>query len=562
MSVENIILMRNMKRLRGEISFILVLASIISVIFVFDLFYHRGQPATFDGPTHISNIAQIYGALADGEFPARWGDGFARYGMPIPIMAQQVTSYLGAFLTFITHDVVLSYNLVVFIGALLSTVLMYVFLRLHVSQIPAITGAYLFHFAPYRIMNVYIRGALPEFFSSAFMIGILIGLYVLIKDRKRVGYLILTISVALLLLTHPFMFVVGSLLFIPYGLFLWLNYQQKVKVLLVTFASILLGFGIAAYFLVPLFGEIKYFYYGQSSDHFVRENFLTLFQFVTEQWFYFRNDVATRAHYHLGGVIEGAVFIISILVFGFILNREKKIRVEHVFIVAGVLYIFFMLPISQILYEKTTLLGNIQHPWRMMTGYILIAPMLIALLLERFKYGKWAMFTFIVIIAFIRFPQLYGKNYTAYPQKSYFLTDYNLHGTVMNTIWTGEIRDYPYKNQKAEIIAGKGTIISRTVKNAKRQYLVDAQTDVRLADFTFYFPGWRVYVDHTEVPIQFQDPAYRGVITYDVPNGKHEIIVKFTETKVRLLGSAVTLASLALFVGGYYRLKRYKYIWT
>src|SRR3990167_2038278 len=216
-----IILIITMKRLRGELFFILLLAFIISVIFIFDLFLHRGQPTTFDAPTHISNIAQIYDAMRDGEFPARWGDGFARYGMPIPIFAQQVTSYLGAFINFITRDVVLSYNLVVLIGLFLSTVLMYVFLRLHVGKMPALAGAILFHFAPYRIMNVYIRGALPEFFSSIFILGILIGLYVLFNLQNKAGYVILTLSVSLLLLTHPFMFVVGSFLFVPYGLYLW-----------------------------------------------------------------------------------------------------------------------------------------------------------------------------------------------------------------------------------------------------------------------------------------------------------------------------------------------------
>src|SRR3990167_10334010 len=280
-----IILIITMKRLRGELFFILLLAFIISVIFIFDLFLHRGQPTTFDGPTHISNIAQIYDAMRDGEFPARWGNGFARYGMPIPIFAQQVTSYLGAFVNFITRDVVLSYNVVVLIGLLLSTVLMYVFLRLHVGRIPAIAGAFLFHFAPYRIMNVYIRGALPEFFSSIFILGILISLNLLLEKKRTSSYSFLTLSIALLLLTHPFMFVVASIVFVLYGLFLWIKNRQKAKMSVIVIFSLILGLGIAAYFLVPLFGEIKYFYYGQSSDHFVRGNFLTLFQFVTEQWF-------------------------------------------------------------------------------------------------------------------------------------------------------------------------------------------------------------------------------------------------------------------------------------
>jgi len=53
----------------------------------------------------------------------------------------------------------------------------------------------------------------------------------------------------------------------------------------------------------------------------------------------------------------------------------------------------------------------------------------------------------------------------------------------------------------------------------------------RMIDYTFYFPGWKVFVDNKEVPIEFQDPKYRGVITYGVPSGKHTILLKFTNTK-------------------------------
>ena len=71
---------------------------IISFIFASDLFINRGTPASFDEPTHLANIAQFYRAVLEGNLPARWGDGFGNYGMPIPLIAQQTTSYLGAFL--------------------------------------------------------------------------------------------------------------------------------------------------------------------------------------------------------------------------------------------------------------------------------------------------------------------------------------------------------------------------------------------------------------------------------------------------------------------------------
>ena len=63
------------------------------------------------------------------------------------------------------------------------------------------------------------------------------------------------------------------------------------------------------------------------------------------------------------------------------------------------------------------------------------------------------------------------------------------------------------------------------------RYKVTATSEIRMVDYTFYFPGWKVLVDAKEVPIEFQDMNYRGVITYNVPSGNHEVVVKFTDTK-------------------------------
>lgn len=540
--------------------FIIIFIFIISVILSFDLFLHKGQPTTFDGPTHITNIAQTYKGLTEGEFPVRWGDGFARYGLPIPMVAQQVPSYTGAIINFFTDNVVLSYNVTVVLGGFLAVFLMYYFLRLYVSPIPALSGAILFNFAPYRIMNIYIRGALPEYFASVFIILTLISIYYAIEKEKSWGYFLMCISVALLLLTHPFMVVVGSILFVPYGLFL-LHKKKHIprKIIATVFAG---GFaiGIAAYYLVPLFIEIRYFYYGTSLDHFAQGHFLSLRNFFVEEWFYMKNDTGPREHWHLGGVFETNILVIAIIVSVWTYIKAKKITLITILSGVGILYILLMLKIAEPIYNNIVFLGNIQHPWRMLTGFIIVPPILLAFMIEHVSRKKTLLVIVILIVAIVRFPQLYGKNFTDYPQQSYFLTDYNLHGHFMNTVWMGKERDYPYQTEKAKIIEGTGTIAEQTLQNSSRVYQVKAETDVRLVDYTFYFPGWKAYVDNVETPIQFQDPNYRGVITYNVPAGNHTVKLRFEDTKIRMLGNVMSILSIAGLVGLYYINKKYKFI--
>ncbi len=536
---------------------------IISLILVSDFLFHSGQSVAFDAPTHISNIAQVYGALADGEWPARWGNGFARYGMPIPIIAQQVTSYLGAVLTIATHNVLISYYVVMWLGALLSAAAMYTLLRKHTDELPALAGTILFHFAPYRIMNVYIRGALPEFFSTFFIILIMLSLHKVFVEKDMKGYFFLICSLTMLLLTHPFMVIVGAFVIVPYGVYLWLKSNMSLWRMVVALAfGMLMSLALSAYYLVPLFVEIKYFYYGLAKSHFVEGHFLSLNQFLVEKWYYFyKGDIFPRAHLHTGGFIEGIIFVASI---GYliVMYRKKQSVSMLIFslIISGLVIILFTQPVTRAIYANTPF-GNIQHPWRMLSAYILIPPFLLALLLQRLSVQKQNIIILIVVIfiALMRFPQLYGKNYTQHPLRSYFVTDYNLHGQVMNTVWMGNELDYPHRQKQYGVVEGKAHVSSARVQNARREYQVDVQNRARFVDYTFYYPGWKLYVDGIPTEIQFQDPNYRGVITYYVPEGKHEVRLVFEETLVRKFANAITLLSVIGF-GFVWMLRKKKYI--
>lgn len=82
--------------------------------------------------------------------------------------------------------------------------------------------------------------------------------------------------------------------------------------------------------------------------------------------------------------------------------------------------------------------------------------------------------------------------------------------------------------------------------NSFRRYEINAHTPTRLIDYTFFFPGWKVYSNGTEVPIEFQDIAYRGVITYRIPPGQQTIELKFIHTRTRKFGYLVSAGSATL----------------
>ncbi len=488
----------------------------------------------------------FFKSMKSGEWHVTWTDGFANYGMPIGLIAQQTTSYLGALANFLTNNIVLSYNIVAFIGAFLSALFFYWFLRLYFKPMGAFVGAVFFHLAPYRIINLYIRGALPEFFASVFLPLLLIGIYFLTNKKQLLGFLLVVTSTAFLILTHPMMVIIYAFIFIPYFFYNILGKRHIFMSIILFSIAFFLGVGLTGYYSLPLLKEVKYFYYGLGANHFAPNQSMGLMNFLDTNWYYFlKGDIFTRGHFIQAGLLETMILLaggIAMFVRRHPTGDQKLVKLS---LFISLILIFFMSAWAVPIFEKINFLSNIQHQWRLFSAFIFIPPIILAYIVDRLN-SRLLIYGLIVLICILRFPQLYGKNYTVYPESRYYFTSENLHGNVMNTIWTGPTQDYPIKIEKPEIIEGTGIITSKYVQNSLRRYKVNAETDIRMADYTFFFPGWRTYVDGKETEIQFQDPAYRGVITYNVPKGEHEVIVKFTDTKVRFVGKIISIASLLL----------------
>lgn len=536
---------------REDLIYLFILL-VSSIIFVLPLFSHPGRPATFDAPFHITNIAQYSIALKSGDFPVYWENGFANYGLPIGIVAHQVPNYLGAFFNLVLNNPTLSFNLLTFLGIALSSIFYYCFLRIYFPSLPSFLGVFLFNFAPYRILNIYIRGAEPEVFSNIFLPLILISIYKFVVKKKYVWFFPFTIFVSLLALTHPMNLLIYSFFFGPYLLFcLWQN-KESIKSKAKEFSALLIGgilaLVISAYYLLPLNLELKYFYIGLTKNQLAPNHFLGFLNFFTERWAYETAvDKITRGQILQTGIIETALFLAGITFLVYRIYKKKKLDLVGFSVLAGFLILFFTISASNPIYQAFPILGDIQFPWRMLNSFIFIPPIIAAFIFTK-KTNIFIAILFMVAIVFLRFPQLYGKNFTVYPDSIYYFNQKNVHSDEMSTIWMDYSQKYPVKTKQYDAIGGQGKILSSKLKNSSRTYIIDANTPVQMVDYTFYFPGWKVYIDGRQTTIQFQDANYRGLIEYSVPAGKHQVLLKFEDTKIRLLAKLISLLSIFLFL--------------
>lgn len=68
----------------------------------------------------------------------------------------------------------------------------------------------------------------------------------------------------------------------------------------------------------------------------------------------------------------------------------------------------------------------------------------------------------------------------------------------------------------------------------------------RLQVNTSYFPGWTLYVDGAERPIEISDP--QGLMEFCLEPGQHGVRLLFTNTPVRLWSTRLSLLALFLLL--------------
>ncbi len=72
---------------------------------------------------------------------------------------------------------------------------------------------------------------------------------------------------------------------------------------------------------------------------------------------------------------------------------------------------------------------------------------------------------------------------------------------------------------------------------------------------TFYFPGWKAYIDGEEVPVY--PSGELALLSVNVPEGEHEVLVRFEDTAPRLVGNVVSLVVVLGLIGfGIFRWRR------
>lgn len=536
---------------------VLLMLFFLSIIPLFNLFT-SGLPITHDGLDHVARIANFYGSLKEGILIPRWAANLNwGYGHPILMFLYPLPSYSASFFHFLSFSYVDSLKIVFAVSFVLSVFTMYLWAREAFGEIPGFFTSLLYTFAPYRFVDFYVRGAIGEHVAFIFPPLVFYALLRYSKTEKLRFLLVLSFSIAGLILAHNAI----SIMFLPwivaYIIYLWWANSKKKRFIFKTFAGLILGFLYSSFFLVPAFFEGKYTLRDIVTAGEYAKRFVDPLALLYGHWDYRGSGFFT--------VQVGIVQLVLMVFFLFILFKTKDIK-KRVFylglIVMTVLPIFLLLPQSNFLWQKFTTLQKFQFPWRFLSVVVFSAAAMGGIVASYIKDKRNQIFFVAIlslILLFIQKDYWRALSYKEYSDSFFEKIYYGTTDTGESApIWSVRFMESEPKLH-AEIIEGKGSLRSMGRRTTVHDYEIYAETQIRIRENTLYFPGWKVFVDGKSVPIEFQDQLNRGLITYFVPAGKHSVKIIFTDTKLRLISNIITLYSvflalLILVVG--FRLKK------
>ena len=549
-----------------------LLLAILSGIFLFGM-TAEWPSVTHDGVFHIRQLEALTDALRTGVIYPRWfPDSMLGFGKPVLNYYPPGFYYPAALLHLAGLDLVSCIRVTLSLGFALSAWWMYRLSRLFVSLWPAIVSVVCFQFFPYRIYDLFVRGAFPEF--SAFFWLPAVALYTLQAATADKGSSRATsfpksltmagLAWAGLILTHNLsalmaVLVLGALLTLLFV------FQRTIgvsflQVLVRSGASVALGMLLTAWYILPALLELRWVMNGHG-----------LFSGVSLPHFFGWTElVDLRAFYPyvlLSHPPRLPIYVIPTALGALLAVSTKRWHKLRLF---TLLTLGLTLGVSWLMTDTSTwfwfsveaLIDQVQFPWRWQIFAALGVALLLAASLETLRRSvrSWrtAVPLFSLLISAYLFayatvrldyptseeapipahwsdsPEKWFWHLAKGPWAQHFLPV----GSAKSIVEAFEAGRSPWEHTAHQEPISTAAVTPTRATPLQHRYLVTTEQTFRLLFHQFHFPPWRVTVDGVQVEVQ---PATAfSLASVVIPPGTHSVEFAWRTTTAVWLGRIVT----------------------
>jgi hypothetical protein len=537
-------------------------------------FVSEGLPRSYDGALHLLRAARLGDHLVQGQFFPRWlPELMLGYGYPVFNYYAPGSYYAVAAL----HLLGLSYYSAMVITFAAAFMAAGIGMYLWASDIfgtkhpgAALVSATAYMYAPYLFMNVYISGALPAAWGQAILPWVFWSVRRLFYARQPGAYLLpVGVSLAALALTHNVTLLFTAPALIAYTVVVWWQTGRSARTLVWAVAGMSLAMGVSAFFWLPAFLERTYL-----SD---TAHTIAVTRWLPGSFWTLSNLLDTRFRYGLGferpirlGLVQ---LVLATTGFAVVMARRASrqnlpSRAEWWLLAAiAVGTCALMMNWAQPLWQASELLSMTQFPWRLLTivslplalftggivfgfnrswgriqqGHIVAlagSVLLGAIILAHAPHLDWMdMFSPLTVQTSVPVEAQLERDQGAFAggEGSSYMQEYKPRWAdkTLTLVPTGEL---PPSARELTIHTGSAYSLDLTVGS-------DSEGPLRFSDF--YFPGWSVMLDQS-LRLQTYPSTNLGLLTVDVPVGRHTLQVRWSGTPLQQWSDRASLVALAI----------------
>jgi hypothetical protein len=490
-----------------------------------------------DGEAHAARFAAYFRAFLDGQFPPRWaGNLNYGYGTPLFIFFYPLPGYIASFVHFVGISYENTFKLIMVTAFSLAPVYLFVWLSRFAKKEVALAASIIYIVLPYRLLDTFVRGDIAEMLSFVLVPLIFLFIDKVQKSHSIKALVFGSIAYGAFVLSHNGMAAIFSPVFVLYVIM----FAKNIGDIFRSFLIFIFGLGVSAFFWLPAILEGKYVYEKLLVDSLYKTNYVSVIKLFYSQWGY---GPEVNVHGGLSPQVGVLYFCIPLLSL-FFLHKFTTYKKEIVFwLIIFFGAVFMTTQYSRVLWDHISIIRQMGYPWRYTALSGFAACMTIFYFVHWLK-NKTVIWGIVLLACLFSVSFIKVEGYTRHPDGFYDsyggTTDYHLR---TSSIWTAG--DFSKKAEhQFELIAGQGEMTSKKITSNVHVLRISAKTPIIILDNTVYFPGWNVLVDDERVPIQFQDMNHRGLIAFNVPQGNHDVVIRFEKPRIMQIADLVSLFSI------------------
>lgn len=461
-----------------------------------------------DGEWMIIRLAAFSQTLKGGQFPVRFLETLNHgYGYPVTNFLYPLPFYLGSLVHFLGLSFIGSVKLLFAIDIVGGSIFVFLFLKERFKTIAAVIGAIGFLSHPYIIFDLYKRGSLGELTAIMFATATILFLTKYLKGSRRFYFSLAVLFWAATITSHNTVGLISAVVILVLPVFL--KEQFKTTDFLRTGAAFGMALLVSAFFWIPAIGE-----YG-----------LTIAPSI---------DVANYRDYFLNFVELGKFLSIPILVIiaifaHQIISRDTG-RLTRVCLLLLAISAFFASSLSTPFWDQLPLGRIVQFPWRFISLFIIVAPVVIAGVVKSKRS---------VVIACM----LLGTGYLFQISQlkvqhinrddAYYETNDDTT-TVKGEYLTKFVKTAPTKApvEPIEILDGVGSVEGNSVR---------LSSTARVRVNKMYYPGHVLMINGETGRFDYKTSGF--IETY-LPQGDYTIETGFTESPLRFFSDLLSVVGV------------------